>query len=124
MTGRWVASLPDPDDHLWGHSDPDSLRAAAQWLSLALERPDTRCAQIAAALIRRHRKSLDATSERYADYGNGLSDEALLWRALYRVSNAAKLEVTGREPGWSADDLREAEAALRTLWKRRQGRAS
>lgn len=121
---RWTDTLPDPES-LSSQPAGGDLAVACYWITVALENDSvitgTRYTrdQVAAAYIRRHRRSLNATSPRQPD--PVMSDEQLLWSALLQVAAA----------GWhrhSDDDvapiLRHAEAALRTFWHRRTDETS
>ena len=106
---RWVDSLPN--------TDSDDLADAADWLARAVsDNGYDRGVELAlaGAIIRNHRKGLGWESERVADFPDGWSDEKLIWSALAAVALVGKGSVV---PG---AHLRNAEAALRTIWRRGQ----
>ena len=106
---RWVDSLPN--------TDSDDLAVAADWLVAAVgDNGYDRGVELAfaGAIIRNHRKGLGRESQRVADFPDSVSDEKLVWSALFLVSAVGRGSVAPHL------HLRNAEAALRTIWRRGQ----
>lgn len=118
---RWKDTLPDVDEMATPRGG--DLAAAVSWLARALEersiasgvRGVTRD-QVAAAFIRRHRKSLPRRTPRISDYGTDWADEQLLWTAVECVAATAAYV----DDDIKSHHLREAEAVLRVLWRRQR----
>lgn len=111
---RWRDSLPDvSDDRPHDLHALDNL-ATALWRVGGAGMLDS--AGIASAHIRAWRKSLGTPDARRPDYPVDMTDEELLWWAAESVARAAG---RGLHPEWT---LRDAEAALRTIWRRHQER--
>lgn len=72
--------------------------------------------EMAGGLIRAWRRSCPTPRPGVADYTAHWSDEHLMWLAIDTVAYSAR-----SVGGDVASELRRAEAALRTVWKRRQG---
>lgn len=118
---RWKDSLipPQPDD------TPESwLVDAVRWIHIA-RRPATapesrrRLLARAGGAIRAHRKSLGAHAARVDPWPYG--DLAAVLRAAGVQAARAAFQTA---PMWAAEDCRDAEAALRTLWHLQQDRTA
>jgi len=106
-----------------GATETCDLADAAYWLGEALASTDDGdrsdfCAR-AAALLRRHRKALAETAPRSTGWYT-VTDEQLLWKALGCTAAAGHKDVGSGGHRSVAHWCREAEAALRTLWRRQQ----
>lgn len=116
MSGRWRDSLADTDSTdlavavmlIAQHINPTRYRTQAY--------AHPRLA-VAGAIIRNHRTSLSVKSGRCGDYLDTRADDELLWMAVESIAHAAGATY------WRASYLRDAEAALRTYWKRHGGAA-
>ena len=71
----------------------------------------------ASAIIRRERKALDVVAPRLPDWSAKYDDNYLIWVALRNVAYTQTVAPVNNG-GFMAYQLREAEAALRTLHKR------
>jgi len=115
VTARWKDSLLEGGE--------ETLAGAAQSISAVLAYPgrdDDLALALAGGIIRAHRKRLGVETRRDDDYLDTVTDEDLLWRALLSTCRAALTE----NIGYAALELRAAEDALRTYWKRQQGGTS
>ena len=107
MSGEWAREA----DAMRAAGD---MSSAASALIIALGSTDRHYYRLrAASLIRAERKRLGRTARR-PDFDASVSEQRLLWLALESV---AKYQAWPRGSGWP---LRDAEAALRTLYKRGQ----
>jgi hypothetical protein len=112
---RWKDSLYQPDPE-WS-----ALTDAVRHLTGALDsaggiREDHLA--VAGWIIRRERIAAEAEHghcDRVEDFGEGLTDDELIWLAISRCDTAG-YDVRSSLAYW----LRHAEATLRTLWKRQQ----
>ena len=86
--------------------------------ALNYDRPaQAHCVEVAGMHLRTWRKSLDPDNDltgRQPDPPEGIEQERLLWMALACIAYAAGSGL----PVWTARNLRQAEAHLRTWWKR------
>lgn len=118
MSKKWKNSLPDVSEWRDGELALATMQIADALTGLSVRAMLERVAY-AGAYVRQYRKRLDVGSEWAADWtehwGGPYTDTELLWGALRYVASAACEEVE-----WQARELREAEAALRTIWRRRQ----
>ena len=118
MTGAWARACDAKDV-----SDEDHALWAAVAITQGMAWEKVECVggmwnlEIAGAHIRAWRQSLPDQGERRCDM-TGTRTWRLLWIALQDVGRAQFW--TAKDPSIAAFNLRGAEAALRTWWKRSQ----
>ena len=114
MSGLWAREADALDI-----DDGDSLAYAASWLADALhvENGQSRFLRRASAVIRSERRRLDPEgwTKRCCDWSEDFSDEDLIWAALRMLATSRAV----LRADTKARYLRQSEAALRTLHKRR-----